>query len=271
MIAFVELEGLEKATPDMIQRAILSLLIFRDNGKGGVWSKISRIDYANSLIKLVRNPDIINQASTNLCGIAATVHAMVEYDPESFVDLAIGLFENGKAKSKSFFHSDISANEELLNKKPTNGLDNVGYVIMTSMRDSYNLMPGYDPSTDTGLKGFTYPGDISDIATNFANMKDVTWDYSNNVAGLNKALSEGATIIALFDADMLKTGKPNPDFLQKTFGNHYVIINSITQKGKNITINYWNWGDTSKKQTTITTTKDNYDKAIKNYTILNSK
>jgi hypothetical protein len=269
VIAFVELEGLEKATPEMTQRAIIAILIFRNNGKKGKWSNISRNDFANSLLKIVRNSNLVHQQNTNLCGNAVVVKAMIDYDPESFVNLAIGLFEDGEAESLSFFHENLYANEDLYGNTPTNNLDNASYVIMPSMRHSYNLSD-YDPTTDTGLAGVTYPGDIPDIATNFANMKDVSWDYTHDVAGLNKALNDGATIIALFDIEMLKNGVPDNNILRRTFGSHYVIINSISQNGQNITVNYWNYGDTSASQSQETLTKAKYDEAIKNYIILNS-
>jgi hypothetical protein len=69
---------------------------------------------------------------------------------------------------------------------------------------------------------------------------------------------------------MLKNGVPDKKILRRTFGSHYVIINSISQNGQNITVNYWNYGDTSASQTQKTLTKAKYDEAIKNYIILNS-
>ena len=270
VISYIELEGLEKATPEMTQRAIISLLIFRDNGGKGKWKNILRKNYANALIKMVRNSNTINQSKTNLCGIAATMKVMIDYDPESFVDSAISLFESGEAESKSFFYGNIYANKDLFNKSPSQGLDSGSYVVMSSMRNYGNYISSYDPDTDTGIQGFTYPHDIPDILTNFANIKDVSSDYKQDINGLNRALNDGAAIVALFDIDRLKTGVPNSNFLQRNFGNHYVTINSITQSGNSITINYWNHGDTSKKQTTITTTKSNYEKSIKEYKIFNS-
>jgi hypothetical protein len=138
------------------------------------------------------------------------------------------------------------------------------------VRHTYNLGFSYDPSTDTGLDGLTYPGDLSDIATNFSNIKDVTWDYAHTVEGLNIALNDNAFIIGLLDMDKLKSGTDNTDILKSTFGEHYIQINTIIKQGENVVVNYWNWGDTSAQQITITTSLTNYNEAVKNYTILNS-
>ena len=147
-----------------------------------VWTKISKKDFLDSLKNMVLNPNSIDQSNTNLCGISATCKAMIEYDPENFVKGAVSLYKNGSMGSLSIFHMDINANQELYINAPTNGLNAAEYIIMTSMRNSYNLVTDYDPASDNkgkfpGLRGFTYPGDLSDIATNFANMKDVTYNY----------------------------------------------------------------------------------------------
>ena len=88
--------------------------------------------------------------------------------------------------------------------------------------------------------------------------------------GLIGAFKDEATVIALYDIDHLKTGKASTSIQERIFGSHYVVINSISSAGGMVTVNYWNYGDQSKQQTTLTVTQETYDKATKNYTILNS-
>jgi RHS repeat-associated protein len=276
VIQFIELEGLEKATTEDKRDAFMVINYFEiEQDVETVWNKISKKDFLDALKSMVLSPNSIDQSSTNLCGIAATCKSMIEYDPVNFVKGAISLYKTGSMGSLSIFHFDIEANSDMFNSSPTNGLNPAEYIIMSSMRHSSNISLDYDPKTDNqgqfpGLRGFTYPGDLSEIATNFANMKDVTYNYPQTIEGLNNAFKDEATVIALYDIDHLKTGYPSNVIQERTFGSHYVVINSIESKNGNVTINYWNYGDESKTQTTITVSQKTYDKATKNYTILNS-
>jgi RHS repeat-associated protein len=270
-VLMIDLEGLEPATPAMQQMALQLVLDFENSATLETkWTKIGKIDYCFTLRNWLYNSSSINQANTNLCGIAVACKAMIEYDPESFVKLGLNLYQNGSSEANSFIHTDIEANETLYNKMPSNGLDDVGFVTLTSVRNSYNLGLPYDPQTDKGLAGLTYPGDISDFLTSFANLEDVSHQYTTDNTGLNKALTDKAFIIGLFDIDQLTTGSPNPDMLQRSFGNHYVQITSYSEDDNGaVTMKYWNWGESEER--TVHTTRENFAKALKNHTIINRK
>ncbi|NMM48464.1 hypothetical protein [Marinigracilibium pacificum] len=250
------------------QHALSLIYIYNDTNTESLWAKIPKNTFLKSLTENLKTPARINQGRSNLCGPASICKIMAEKDPESYTRMAISLYERGVAKSNNSFHFPIESNESLHNESPTDGLSPADYVVLSSLRQSYNIVFDYTPESDTGLQGFSYPNDLIDIAVNFANLTDYTLNYGHDISGINKALNHGAAVIGLFDIDQLKTGKPNNQILQRRFGNHYIIINSIKRSYDQVEINYWNWGDTSENQTTVLTDIKNYDSAIRKYLII---
>lgn len=269
LIRAVELEGLEKATPQMQQNALNEIQKFSNNGTSGIWSNISKSAYVKDLTQNILDSRKIDQAGTNLCGVAAACKVMVDYDPKAYVKLAKSLYEEGHGPPNSLFSKGISVNQFILGKGPMNGLNNVDHVVMTSIRNSFNLVLDYSPEKDLGISGFTWPGDVKKLVENFSNVGDFSYKYDINPQGITKAISDNATPVALFDIKRLKTGKQDSNPLGSAFGNHYIIINSISQQGQNITMNYWNYGDFSATQSTITTDYFNFSLSLKKLYIFN--
>jgi hypothetical protein len=94
-------------------------------------------EFIAKLTEVVNNPSILNQGETNLCGVTTECKIAAIYDPESFVQMAIDLYTTGETTSKDKTKK-IVANEDLKSKSPTNGLNALTYVLMTSIRDSQN-------------------------------------------------------------------------------------------------------------------------------------
>ncbi|WP_137090124.1 hypothetical protein [Mangrovivirga cuniculi] len=224
------------------QHALSLLCIYTDLRMQSPWKSIDKNTFIHSLTDTLKDPDRINQAKTNLCGPASICKIIAEKDPESYVRMAISLYEHGKAHSYNSFHFPIEVNEDLLDDDPSDGLSPSDYVVLSSLRHTYNLVFDYDPESDTGLQGFSYPNDLIDIATNFANLSDKTLQYGHDIEGINKAIGDGCSVIGLFDIDQLKTGEPNQNILQRRFGNHYIIINRLSKRNSHVEVNYWNWG-----------------------------
>ena len=263
----IEVESKNPNYSEKQKEALKIVYDFEESSESGKWSKIDKAQFAKELRSEIRNPNSINQASTNLCGIAAGCNVMAQDDPVAYANMSISLFVDGEAEALTFFGDDIEANESLMDKKPQKGLSATGFVVMTSIRDSYNWTDTYSPETDKGRAGFTYPSDVSSLLYNFADIYINTTQYTEDLSGGIKALNDGMYVIALFDFTDFITGVHNEDWLKYTFGTHYVVINSIKDNGNGTyDIEYWQYGNT-KELEIKTITKSYYDKALKDYII----
>lgn len=271
-IKFIDLDGLEPATNEDKQAAIDKVDAFEnDANTTSAWSNVTKADFVSSLKNMINNPSSIDQASTNLCGIAAACKTAIEYDPISFVDNALELYQTGQIKSRNILYSNITPNEELRNGSPSNGLDAASFVMMSSVRDAGNYALDYTPKTDkNGARGFGYPDDIINFLTNFHDIGNKS-PFGSTLLGrggvkdISNALSNGQSVIARFDWSQLTTGTPSTDRLQRNFGSHYVQITNITETNGSVTINYWSWGA---QQPAITTKKDTFIQSLKGFSTL---
>jgi RHS repeat-associated protein len=254
-IRYIDLDGLEEADPQKKQAALNKIEEFKKTNSSTVWNSISKEEFIAKLTEIVNNPSLLKQAGTNLCGITTTCKLIATFDPESFVQMAIDLYTTGETTSKDK-NKKIVSNKDLFNSAPTNGLNALTYVLMTSMRDSQNGMLDYDPNNDSGPSGMTTPADIVELINDFTNIKILSKgsqpdDVYNHI---NKTISEGSCIIALFDWHQVRTQKDNIRSLLHGIWNskdgflkfeyHWVQIKSLSKVSKdghvNYKMGYWN-------------------------------
>jgi RHS repeat-associated protein len=254
-IQFIDLDGLEKATPDEQLRAFEMIRKFSgDNLNISSWTKIPRESFARDLMYMVANSWSINQENTNLCGPALACKIAIDHDPESFVSNAINLYKFGEIKPMKLGTSSISANPALLNNSPTNDLSSAEYIIMTSIRHSFNYLLSYDPTNDNGASGFTWPEDISKFVVGYHNISMVTpptkgeFGEPLSIAGQTSwGLNKGYSVGALVDAGHFIYN--DPPSAQAYFGDHFIQINELQWNSKSkITARYWTWGQNPNDQ-----------------------
>ena len=188
-----------------------------------VWKKIDKKEFCKELKALILYFNL-DQANSYLCGPAATLKVFMEYAPKDFVKFAINLYQFGEDSPHNpvnwgCYGFSVKANSNLIGNNRTNGLSNVGYVLLTSMRNSNNLIP-YDPKTDIGVTGFGWPSESFTFLHKFGCIKNtravhfysplifVPSTYINKVLNksllfdkdfslLHKDISEGHTLLAL--------------------------------------------------------------------------
>jgi RHS repeat-associated protein len=241
VIAHVELEGLEKATPEQQQNAKNAIKNFENKEDSeSAWSNISKKDFTASLYKLLENPEIIDQANTNLCGVAVACKASIENKPEEFINMALGLYQYGK-------YGNIKANQDLLDSKPTDGLNSTGYVIMGSIRNSLTI-GGYDPATDSGWAGFTLPTEIGSFLTGKMGLKSTNDKFTkfNVLDKIINATNSKHFVIALINTDHFD-GTSSSSLIP----GHYIQITGIRKlRGTNdegyCEVKWWSWGENQK-------------------------
>jgi RHS repeat-associated protein len=254
VIAFVELEGLEKATPEQQKNANDKIEAFsNDNSTTTVWENIDKASFVSSLQNMVNNPSGVEQANTNLCGIATACKAGIEYNPEAFVEMALTLYQTGEYTSNG---QTYKANSGLFDNGVSNGLDAASFVIMTTLRHSLNSVLSYDPTNDNGTSGFTWPSDVDNVLIKGMSMRKTTntdWEskpVSGNllVGGITKAVDAGHVVILTVNTSHFM-GKSSSSVIP----DHYIQITGITERSDGtIDVGWWSWGG---NQSTINMTK----------------
>jgi hypothetical protein len=139
---------------------------FENDGSGqGVWTAIRKDEVVSGLRERVKDKDGLNQHRTGLCTVASLVHAGLQEDPVSFVELAIGLYKTGQA---SWRGKVIRANAELMRNPPPDGeivngmaqtFNRADWIVMSSIRNTINPA---DHVSWTNAHGFPF-GDLEDF------------------------------------------------------------------------------------------------------------
>ena len=239
-----------------------------------VWTQISKQDFCAELKELI-NDDKLNykslyQDDTNLCGVSASLRIMVEYAPKEFVRLALNLYEKGLCPKLEGGGPSIISNPQLYNKVPTNGLTKVGYVVMTSVRNSFNLS-SYDPENSSNFNGLNWPGESSGLLKPFGcignykkfsisspptEIKLLKSIYENTMhefflkdyKAMKEQIQNGCSLIALINAPGYDLNKEKPSKWEVLKGNfealHYIVISDIDfVSNDKIKLNIWSWGN----------------------------
>lgn len=206
VIAFVELEGLEKATPKEQQEAINYVNQTLNNDTKSLWDNVDVEEFKADLINQIKNPYSSKQLR-NQCGPRATCFAINYIDPKLYAQIAIGLLTSESYENGGY---TVNTTKEIRSyKKPTNR-NSVDFVIQTSLRNSENKFFNYDPNDKSStVSGYTDPEEID--------------DWVETLGGLTATTKEDADVtIALMDMNTLR-------------GNgmgvwHYVILESYNPK-----------------------------------------
>lgn len=254
VITFIELEGLEKATPEEVKEAQDKIDKFaKDKTTKTVWKGVSKEEFVNSL------KDAINgegkefvQGQTSLCGVAAACKVGAELNPSKFVDMAISLYEKG---TYSIQGGTLNANSKLTNDpNPENaGLSPMGFVVFTSIRHSLNLILSYKPELDSEgsptnheqLSGMTFPTEFHDMMVDAMGTESTGLQrglaFSNSPKYMKNALNSGDLLIAAVDGGSFDTD----DKWSSPVPTHYIQITGVKENPNGtLTVDWWSWGNT---------------------------
>jgi len=282
VIAFVELEGLEKATPKQVQNALDEVDKFandasRNNTK---WSNLSKADFANDLKTILADPDYIRQGNHPTCGIACAIRTAANQEPMVIARMAISLYETGEYIREDISFMDgledgnggrvIHADEDLYsvanNPSSLNRLNSAEFVLQTSIRSTFNLS-GYDNQPNKiilgkiqwgQIQGITYPGDVTNFLVNGVGLENVTEStFGASPAVINNAVNNGYTVLALTSWEEFNGGSFNIQSM------HYIQLEAVyhDQGRGRFTVHFLNPHDRSLFQN-VDLSEEQYDDSI---------
>lgn len=237
----VELEGLEQATSAEKKEAITAINNFaNDDTTPTAWKNVDKKDFVSTLMDMVQHPDLIHQQNTDLCGIAVSSKAAIEYDPVGFVNMALGLYQYGK-------YGKEKVNKDLLSEPVSKSLNAATFVVMTALRDISNNVLPYNPRTSSWVSGFGWPNDVNNILTEKVDLERTrgkNWPDGIStpdlfVNGIQKAISAQDIVILVVNVDYFD-GTSNWNL----GSNHYIQVTGVSNNPDGtINVSWWSWGD----------------------------
>ena len=143
-----------------MSRATRMIDAFAAKSEDGVFPNISRSDVANGMRARLKNPELIDQASSSLCGPAALMYAVLCKSPYFYVRYITGLYDTGFGALGDSFGIAVRPGPDCRAADPSGELAGVDWVALASLRDSENDFIDYQgPSDKAG--GITMPVSLS--------------------------------------------------------------------------------------------------------------
>lgn len=126
--------------------------------EGNAWADLSRAVIVDELRQRLRNPFVMEQRQTDLCGPFSILVEFALRRPTLYVNTAADLLRTGtfSAGNDKVFVAD----EDLRQRPKVNYIAEVDWMFAATMRDSENISDDIDDAQ--GLEGLTMPLEIED-------------------------------------------------------------------------------------------------------------
>jgi hypothetical protein len=223
--------------------------------------RVTRADLAKRLEDLVKDPDLVDQGSLNLCGPAAFFHLWARRDPAAFARYVADLFEKGEGKvgkltvkpSDKLVLNDYSKIVPQMVGAVTPVAD---WMCLSALRNSEGR-PGFQGDPSENLSGLTMPQEVAGWMKATSCYSSVTDEAKwLTPKGLTHALGLRPTatsdILLMINANMIPNGSDGRRTLLDLFPNHYIqLLSPVTKTGNNVAFDYWTWGLPGKQHVSL--------------------
>lgn len=190
----------------------------------GFWPYLSRKTIGKELHDRLDNPNLIDQGSTNTCGVACMIRFWAQDNPSGYAWLAISLFENGigyvgtnPTEGKILRPSRALRGDKIPLDDYGNEMPHVDWMMMSSIRQGYNKWMDYR-SPQAGwineklekVRAINTPGDIKAMlkSAGYRRIKDESaWFWGRGIDNALEAGTQamlGARVIMLIHSNMLE-------------------------------------------------------------------
>lgn len=177
-------------------------------GNKDVWAHIDRSQLVPQLRARLRDPGIIEQNPTGLCGPLAVVVELARRRPDAYVAAAKQLFETGVLTATG---KTITAEEDLRQEPVPGGpIQHADWLLAATMRDDANLWEDVD-DTGFGLVSITLWWAMSDWTKHVLGLK-YHWEtcfVSGELDAIKEArdaVNVGGVAFLLIDSDLINDG-----------------------------------------------------------------
>jgi hypothetical protein len=161
----------------------------------------------------LRDPAIMRQTPTDLCGPFAILVELARRNPVGYVKAAAELLDKGTLTTPT--GEVIEAEEDLRERPVQDGpIGHVDWLLAATMRDDENITEDVDDGQ--GLEGMTLWGAMADWTRDILNL-DSHWETCFHFGELDAllhaqdALDAGGVAFFLIDANLIKDGKDDQE------------------------------------------------------------
>ena len=210
------------------------------NSKKDLWKHIDRDDLVSQLRDRIRDPGIIHQNPTGLCGPVAIVFELARRNPVEYVRAVTELFEHGVFTTMG--GAKIEAEQELRNEHvpdsvpqhtpssdkgadPDDPSDDVGagmkgssggiheadWILAATMRDFANVHDDVDDNAGNEIESYTLGGAMADWTKNVLGLIPINRDCAHTgeldvIRAAQAAINVGGVAFLNIDSDLLNSG-----------------------------------------------------------------
>ena len=175
---------------------------------GNVWRHITRDEVVRGLRNRIRDPAVMRQNPTDLCGPMSLLMEFARRNPTRFIRGAAELLREGVFTTQN--GRKFVAAEDLRGRPvPDGDIAGVEWLYVATMRDSENVTDDVD--NGEGIEGITWPFELEEWTDDVLGLKT---DYFPCVLGGElgatregqQAVSNGGVAFLLVDKNLLKDG-----------------------------------------------------------------
>ncbi len=263
-IAFIELEGLERASFQEIEAARIyaqSKLGGNPNGTSKFFPGLTNAQLLGQidarLVALEASTDITNvKGGIWFCGPTAMIHCFLWFEPMTYVKAAIDLYESSSTliDGKVVQYTKPDEVDQFVNGEDayskTEALD---FLMISSLRSSSNEIAPKTMSLRRNRDVGTLPWELDNMARSLG----LTTIHKNGFWGTNlrkikKDIESGALVVLLDNGGVNEEEKAEIDgyddwfdIKKRTFGDHYITIHGIeiNRSTRRVTVKYWEHGE----------------------------
>jgi len=156
--------GLGDRDSGEVGRALQLVAEFAKRRTASAWPHLVRAKVAAGLADRLRNPDLMDQYTTNLCGVVAVVRTWAYDSPAEYATLAIKLFELGHGVMvghRRFGGRSIKPSADLKAAAPKSGMNHADWLVLSAIRESLNAIFDYSPTEGIFfIKAWSFPSDV---------------------------------------------------------------------------------------------------------------
>jgi hypothetical protein len=179
-------------------------------GTVNVWDHMDRATIVTEISDRLRDPMIMDQDPTGLCGPLSIVMELARRNPVRYVQAAKELLEAGTLTCPT--GRVIEADEELRAEPVIAGdIGQVDWLLTATMRDDENIWEDVDDDAN-GLESMTFWGEQRGWARDVLNLPSGGWETCFNWGEVDvmkkaqNAVNAGGVAFFLVDANLLKDG-----------------------------------------------------------------
>ena len=222
--------------PPAIRTADDALQSFQASKTKGVWPNINKQELVEQIRARIKNPVLVSQDGTPLCGPAAITYELVSHYPRRYIDIVRQLYETGKFLARTY---TFAPSDDFIKSAVGAGIEAVDWMVLGAIRDSENWFFDIEPDSPKAA-GITSPWEMRGwsweiLGYDFANWDSTfVWGEFDALRSAQEAVNRGGVAFLMVESAML--GK------ETVYPNHWISFAGNLTIDVNVEFRCFSWG-----------------------------